>query len=45
MKTIARLMNTSQRTVYSALRGITKSDFAKRIRQCALSRGGIEISI
>lgn len=40
VKEIARLMGTSPRTVYSALRGHTRSPLAMRIRQCALNHGG-----
>lgn len=44
VKEIARLMGTSPRTVYSALRGHTRSPLAMRIRQCALNHGGQVVS-
>lgn len=37
---IARLMGISPRTVHAALRGVTRSPLADRIRQMALNRGG-----
>ena len=37
---IARLMRVSPRTVHAALRGVTRSPLADRIRQMALNRGG-----
>ena len=35
---IARLMRVSPRTVHAALRGVTRSPLADRIRQMALNR-------
>lgn len=37
---LARLMRVSPRTVHAALRGVTRSPLADRLRQMALKRGG-----
>ena len=42
IKVIARLMRVSERSVHSALRGVTKSELSRRIRCMAVLRGGVE---
>lgn len=39
---LAKMFNTSHVTVREALRGNTKSELAKKIRNAAIERGGIE---
>ena len=43
MREIAAAKQVSRRTVYSALRGITRSELSREIREYAISYGGVEV--
>lgn len=42
---IAKLFNVSEVTVRSALKGRTRSELSKRIRELAIQRGGVEMGV